>query len=458
MSVGIDIGTTSVKAVAADENGTVLARTRVPHRLAASHAGELAHDASAAWYEGPRRALDDIVTTLGAPESIAAVNVSAMVPSLCAVGADGVPCSDGLLYGDARGAGGNPADNPSESGELVRFLASLVAEHPDAAGYWPAQAVANSALGGGGAIDSVTAMTTLPLFDFAGWDPSVAGDAGLDDVERLPRIVNGTDPLGAVASLPGAILGPGTIDAFGEQLVAGADDLGDVLVILGATLIVWAAVDDWLEVPGLWTVPHTAPGLTLVGGPSNAGGLFVDFVRRLTAQPAGTTSAERAIVDGIDPAQVPVWLPHLRGERVPLHDPSLRATVDGLEIGMGPDAVRRGAYEASGFTIRHILDLAGVTPRRLVVTGGGSRDSDWVAAISDVTALPCDVVAVPEGAALGAAYLGRVAAGLEPAGQTAARWAQVGHRVEPQDRWVPAGAARYERYRELVDAANRKGS
>jgi xylulokinase len=45
VTVGIDIGTTSVKAVAADGDGRVLARSRVTRPLLARHAGELAHDA-----------------------------------------------------------------------------------------------------------------------------------------------------------------------------------------------------------------------------------------------------------------------------------------------------------------------------------------------------------------------------------------------------------------------------
>ncbi len=57
-----------------------------------------------------------------------------------------------------------------------------------------------------------------------------------------------------------ALLGGGTIDAFGEQLVAGADHDGDVLVILGATLSCGPSSPSWLEVAGLWTVPHTATG------------------------------------------------------------------------------------------------------------------------------------------------------------------------------------------------------
>jgi xylulokinase len=442
VTVGIDIGTTSVKAVMADGDGTVLARARVGHALHASHAGELAHDAGEAWHRGVRTALAEVLAGTG-DVAVRGVNVAAMVPSLCAVGADGVPVSPGLLYGDGRGGGGDASKNPSESGELVRFLAWLAREHPDAAGYWPAQAVANHALCGEGVIETTVAMTAWPLFDHTGWDPDAARAAGLHDVASLPRIVVGSEAVGRVPAAGGAVLGGGTIDALGEQLVAGADHDGDVLVILGATCIVWSVVSAWQEVPGLWTVPHTAPGKVLIGGPSNSGGLFQDWAGRLVGPVApGAVPA--------DPGRVPVWLPYLRGERVPHHDPARRASLHGLDIGLDAVAVRRAAREASGFAARHQFDLAGLAPRRLVVSGGGTRDRAWLQAIADATGLPVDTVGVPEGGALGAAYLARVAAGLEADGQDAGRWASPGIRVEPDPVWAAACDERYARYRELA--------
>jgi xylulokinase len=447
VTVGIDIGTTSVKAVAADGDGRVLARSRLTHPVLARHAGELAHDARSSWRDGVSEALAHVLGGTDAAAGsldVRGVNVAAMVPSLCAVDDAGVPVSDGLLYGDARGAGGEPAADPASSGELVRFLEWLAREHPDAAGYWPAQAVANRALSGAGAIETTVAMTAVPLFDFQGWDAAVAAKAGVDDIGRLPQIVVGSDPVGRVDVAGGALLGGGTIDALAEQFVAGADHDGDVLVILGSTLIVWAVVPEWREAPGVWTVPHTAPGKSLIGGPSNAGGLFVGWVNRMLA--AGPTGGS------LDPARVPLWQPYLRGERVPLHDPDRRASLHGLDIGHAADAVRRAAYEASAFAARHMLDLGGVaaTAGRIVATGGGVRDAAWVQALADGTGLPVDPVAVPEGAALGAAYQARVTAGLEPSSAGASRWARYGRRVEPDPRWAAAATERYAQYRELA--------
>ncbi|HEX6311397.1 MAG TPA: FGGY-family carbohydrate kinase, partial [Acidimicrobiia bacterium] len=239
----------------------------------------------------------------------------------------------------------------------------------------------------------------------------------------------------------GPPLASGCIDALAEQLVAGADHDGDVLVILGATLIVWAVTDRTDEVPGYWTIPHTAAGKMLVGGPSNAGGLFLDWVDRMMVAAAAPA----------DPSAVPVWAPYPRGERVPFHDPTRRGAVAGLDLTHDAGALRRGAFEASGFCARRIIEASGAEVRRIVATGGGIRVDEWVHALADATGLPVDCVAVPEGGALGSAWLARIAAGLEdPMAMTEARrWARTGRRVEPDARWADAVQERYQRFLQL---------
>ena len=78
---------------------------------------------------------------------------------------------------------------------------------------------------------------------------------------------------------------------------------------------------------------------------------------------------------------------------------------------------------------------------------------EWVQALADCTGLPVDVVAVPEGGALGAAFVARVTAGLETSMNDAARWARTSHRVEPDAAWTNAVEDRYSRFRELAALA-----
>ena len=441
VTVGIDIGSSSTKALAVDDGGQVVARTRVAHDLRIPAPDRLEHDANQAWRRGVRRAWRELSDDL----DVAAVSVAAMVPTLAAVDGRGIARTPGLLYGDARGRGAG-ADG-GDGGEVVGFLRWCAEQEPGARGYWPAQAVANAALGGRGAIGGVTAMSATPLFGGAGWDEQLAAGAGVD-VAQLAEVVADGEVVGETdGRSAGVPIDAGTIDAFAEQLVAGADRDGDVLVILGTTLICWVVVPEWVEAPGLWTVPHTVPGKMLVGGPSNAGGLFLDWVRGLV----GSRPSD------VDPARVPVWVPYVRGERVPLHDPDRRASLSGLDLTHGTGAVRRAAFEASGFVVRHVLDLAGVEARRVVATGGGVRVPDWLQAVADCTGLPVDVVAVPEGAALGAAWLARMTVDLEDAHAGAGRWARTSHRVEPDPRWLRDADVRYRRYRELAGPAGEVG-
>jgi xylulokinase len=411
----------------------------VRHGTASPAPGQLEHDTDRAWRRNVRRAWREVSAGL----DVAAVQVSAMVPSLGPVDARGRGLGPGLLYGDQRGAA-DPGRSPAESGELLGFLRWLGARVPDAAGYWPAQAVANHALSGVGAIDSTTAMTALPVFDFVGWDAAVCASAGVRP-EQLPAVSSGAAPIGTLVDSPATQLGGGTIDALGEQWVAGANEVGDVLVICGASLITWAVIPDWREEPGLWTVPHTWPERCLIGGPSNAGGLFIDWAERVIGRrPADDALA--ASLGSLEPGDVPVWAPYPKGERTPLHDPDRRATLADLSITHGSLHAWRAAYEATGFVVRHHLDRAGIEASRLVVTGGGSRSAAWMQALADATGIPCDVAAVSEGAALGAAFLARVTAGLEARAEDAARWARTDRRVEPDPAWAAACAARYGRF------------
>ena len=112
-------------------------------------------------------------------------------------------------------------------------------------------------------------------------------------------------------------------------------------------------------------------------------------------------------------------------------------------------SVRRAGYEASGFVVRQLIELSGAPAARIVATGGGTRVQPSMQAMADATGLPVEVSAVPEGAALGAAFLGRIAAGLETSTADASRWASTERVVEPDPAWTDPMQERYARLLEL---------
>jgi xylulokinase len=454
LAVGVDVGTTSVKALCVDENGTVIARSRVPHGLVAPEPDILRHDAKRAWRAGPRKAFEQVIEQLNGDASrLAGLAVAAMVPSLTAVSRQGVPLLPGLLYGDHEGRTASPPSSddvllPGTMPDAEGFLRWAAARCPDARGYWPCQAVATNALSGVPAVDTSVTASLGALHTRGRWNTELLASLGVSE-PQMPTVVRMGEPAG---TLPGSdtVVTGGTIDALCDQIVAGATEPGDVLVIFGATLIVWAVAEEWIVTPGLISYPHTTPERFLIGGPSNAGALFVDWARRLLrGTPRPGPEREQLEPRLGEPGRVPVWLPYVRGERTPFEDHTLRSNLYGLDIGSGGEALERAAYEASGFVVRRMLDLSGVKATRIVASGGGSRVTAWLAAVADATNLPVEAVAVPEGAAFGAAYLARLAAGLETSLDDSVRWAAVGRRIEPDPAWARAAEARYARFSEL---------
>jgi xylulokinase len=106
--------------------------------------------------------------------------------------------------------------------------------------------------------------------------------------------------------------------------------------------------------------------------------------------------------------------------------------------------------------VKHIVELAattGTAPRRFIVSGGGVSNPAWLQAIADVLGQPLQPMASPEGAALGAAFLARVAAGLETSLDDAARWARFSAPVQPRPDWTEAAGERYLTWRAGLPAA-----
>ena len=429
ITVGIDIGTTSVKALAVDGDGTILAKTRVPHDIHAPSVDVFEHDAKQDWVDGPRRALDDLAVT-----DFDGLAVATMVPSCTAVDDDGIPMTPGLLYGDHRGrAGRNEADllNSKEFRSMFEWTAR---QAPDAHGYWTAPAVAYAALGGTPAIDLGTAFALAPLWD-GDWNAENLAEIGARP-EQMPTIVGDFDVAGHIR---GGVHGSGLADAWAEATVAGINTPGDVMVICGTTLIVWCVLPTPVLVPGMWSIPHPLGHLAILGGASNGGAMFVNWVRRLLAGTGPVT----------DPRAVPVFVPYLKGERTPVHDIDLRASVQGLDIGHDASSIMRSAYEATAFVARRMMELSGVEQTRIVASGGGTHDEQWMRALADCTGLPVDLVSVPEGAALGAAWRARVVAGLDENADVV-RWAKYARRYEPDAQWVGPCEERYQRWLQLA--------
>ncbi len=424
LTIGVDVGTTSVKGVLVDNAGNVRASVRIPHRVAFPAPDRIEHDARKAWRQAPRR----VLARLGTSE-VRGIGVTGMGPSLTAVNRNGVPQGPGLLYGDARGR-----EMQDGSGESFGFLRALATERPWAAGFWPAQTTAIVSLGGPPVIGETIAMMMQPLWNGTGWDEDRLAACGVR-VGQMPAVCPDGSPA-TIGTSP--VIEAGSLDAACEALAAGTVGADEMLVLLGSTLVMLMPVPNGTVVPGIWSYP-TDMGWMATGA-SNAGGLFLDWVDQVVARSDGH----------VDPERVPIWTPYIRGERTPWHDPMRRASLIDLNVTHDASSIRRAAFEASGFVVRHHMELCGCRPRSIVAAGGGSAVAQWIQALADCTGIPVTTTGTVAGAAIGAAFMARVAAGLEESPADAVRWARRGATIVPDPTWQEAVYGRYQRFLELV--------
>ena len=143
-----------------------------------------------------------------------------------------------------------------------------------------------------------------------------------------------------------------------------------------------------------------------------------------------------------------LFLPYLVGERSPHMDPRARGAFLGLAAHHDHGDVVRAVMEGITFACRDAfaaLQDAGASPERIVMAGGGSRSPFWRQMVADMFGLPVYALATTDQAAMGAALL--AASGireLDPV-ETAHRWARYGPATEPN----LALNARYEELYEL---------
>jgi xylulokinase len=150
------------------------------------------------------------------------------------------------------------------------------------------------------------------------------------------------------------------------------------------------------------------------------------------------------------------FLPYLQGERTPHADPAARGAFTGLSLRHDRAALVRAVLEGVAYGLRDSLELLpelGVTPERGRVSGGGARSRLWLEIVSTVLDLPLELTVVEEGSAYGAALLAGVAGGVySDAHEAVAACVRARDAIEPNPAWAPAYEEGYARFRALYPA------
>jgi xylulokinase len=455
--VGLDVGTTGVKAVAITPSGDVAARAERSYPLSTPHPGWSEQDPDD-W----ARASEEALAALGVEP--AAIGLSGQMHGLVALDAGNRPLRPAILWNDQR-TGAECAEIEERIG-LARLIALtgnralpgftapkllwLRHHEPDVYGriehvLLPKDYV-RLRLAGERAIDVADASGTL-LFDVGArrWSDEV-----LDALE-VPRAW-----LPSVYESPDVPHMPGAGDQAAAALGVGIDAPGPISVVLGTSGVVFAALPSFAAdpegrvhafchaVPGAW---HAMGVMLSAAGSLRwlrdvVGGSYEELVAEAERWPPG--------VEGL------TFLPYLAGERTPHADPDARGAFVGLSVRHDRGALVRAVLEGVAFGLRDSLELLrelGVRASVGRASGGGARSRLWLQIVASVLGIPLELTAVEEGSAYGAALLAGVSAGVFSDVHEAVRsCVRVTETIEPDPAWTDEYALRYARFRALYPA------
>ncbi|HEX8373730.1 MAG TPA: FGGY-family carbohydrate kinase, partial [Geminicoccaceae bacterium] len=295
LHVGIDVGTSGVRAVAIDRDGIVHGQASRPMPAPVVESGTVTQD-PAVW----RDAVAAVLRRLGAEVDLGAVAslaVDGTSGTLLLADADGRPLAPARMYDDQSASQWAPriaAVAPPESGahgatSALGRLLHLQSNHPDARhALHQADWVAAGLTGRYGFSDENNALKL-------GYDPVArAWPAWMDQLEvrrnLLPEVREPGTPLGPVSPAtvaafgfaPACLVVAGTTDGCASFLATGAAEVGDGVTALGSTLTLKLLSDAPVFAPRFGVYSHRLGSRWLVGGASNTGGKAL--LRFLTAE------------------------------------------------------------------------------------------------------------------------------------------------------------------------------
>ena len=455
--VGIDVGTTGVKAIALTHDGSVAGRAEEHYPLSTPRPGWAEQDPDD-WVRAAAAALD----SLGAGPA-AAVGLSGQMHGLVALDADRRVLRPAILWNDQR-TGAECAEieeriglarlieltgNRALPGFTAPKLLWLRRHEPDVyeriAHVLLPKDYVRLKLFGDLATDAADASGTL-LFDVAArrWSGEVLSALELPP-EWLPPVGESTEVGGAGDQAAGA-------------LGVGVHSPGPASIVLGTSGVVFAPLADYRAddegrahvfchaLPGTW---H-AMGVMLSAAGS-MGWLRAAFAPQVSpAELDGEAARWPPGVEGL------LFAPYLAGERTPHADPDARGAFTGLSLRHDRGALVRAVQEGVAYGLRDSLELLRGLGCRIDVgrvSGGGARSELWLRIVASVLGIPVQRTAVEEGAAYGAALLAGVVSGVfADVREAVDACVRVRDELEPDPEWARAYAEGYERYRALYPA------
>jgi xylulokinase len=478
MYLGIDVGTSSVKAVLIDEGQKTIASETAPLEVSRPHSGWSEQNPDD-WWTATGDVLDRLVRAHAkAMSAVRGIGLSGHMHGATLIDKSDKPLRPCLLWNDVRSAeeaaelDANPIFREI-TGNIVfpGFTAPKVLwverHEPDVFAkiekiLLPKDYVRLKLTGDHASDMSDSAGTSWLDTGRRDWSDELLSATDLSR-EKMPRLYEGSAPTGKLRAdlaqrwgmaKPPVVAGGGG-DNAASACGVGVVKPGTAFVSLGTSGVLFVSNARFSPDPATavhafcHAVPDTWHQMGVILSAAGALEWLADVF--------GTDAADltRPLEDDRGGPGEVVFLPYLGGERTPHNDAKVRATFVGLNYGTDRTALTRAVLEGVAFAFADSLAAlrsAGADVKRALAVGGGSRSRQWLQIIASTLDIAIDV---PEegdfGAGLGAARLGLIAAdNADPF--AVCTQPKIRETIEPDRDHVPAYAEAYAAYRNLYPA------
>ena len=456
--LGIDVGSTSVKAVLYDTDAKILGRASREYPTVYPRPGWTEQSPSH-WWESTKEVVQEVLA--GSDPSvtcnIAAIGVSSQGPVVLPVDERGEPLRPAIIWMDARGG--------KQHDPAPKFL-WIKENEPEtfrrAYKFLSAAAFINFKLTGEFTLDITQAPGTL--FQ----KPDFLNDSLFPEVRLFSEVIGEvTSEAARETGLPeGTPVVAGAIDAFATIIGAGATKAGRAVEFTGLSCALSICTDKpYPDVQDRGLFLGGGGDFYIVSGSMSAGGAllrwFRDTLGHVEVEEAKRLELDAYQILDLEASSVPpgsgglIILPYFTGERSPIWNARARGVIFGLHLTHSRAHIIRAALEAVAFGLRHIIEVAegaGVRIDELRATGAGSKSDLWLEIKSDVLNKPIHRISEDAGT-LGIAIMAGVGIGVfDDVFSQGDELARVKEVINPDPERHELYTKFYKLYREMYDS------
>jgi len=477
--LGIDVGTTGIKALAVDESGKVVWNKSHPLSMLTPHPAWAEQDPET-WWEGVLAILRKIPADI----KVERIGLSGQMHTLVPLDGDGKVIRNAILWCDQRtprecasatellggeerviGYTGNPIYpgftmpkilwiRNNEPENYKRIATCLIAKDFIAWRLTGEFGAEPSDAAGSAMFDVVNAKWNEKLLDILGIDknflPPVYGSSQVRGKLR-PELVFSD-------SLAGAEVVSGGADNAVAALGLGICEPGDCMISIGTSGTVLGVTENKTpDMTGkLHFFNHVLPDTSYYMGVMLSAAASLNWFK----DKMGPNMSWAEVEDGIERTPIGadglLWLPYLQGERTPHRNPNARGVLFGLSTMTDEHRIFRAVMEGITYGLRDSYELLkGMTQiKRVLAVGGGAKSGVWRKMLAANMKSPINVPVIDEGGAYGAAMLAALGGGMKLSDVKS--WVKTGEVTEPIESEYAKYDAVYAEFKALyVDLKDR---